>query len=108
MVVELIDDVVVVFDIVSEVLRKGKYVVFVNKKLIVYYFDELIDFVWENGVFFLYEVVVVGFIFVICNLEEYYNNDLFLLVSGIVNGMINYILMKISNGIFFVEVLFDV
>jgi homoserine dehydrogenase len=51
----------------------------------------------DNDVSLLYEASACGSIPVIRNLEEYYDNDLLLSVTGILNGSSNYILSKIFD-----------
>ncbi len=96
-VVELIDDADAAFEIVSEALRRGKDVVSANKKMIAYHLEELVEIQKQTGASLLYEGAVCGSIPIIRNLEEYYDNELLLSVSGIFNGSSNYILTKIFN-----------
>ncbi len=96
-IVELIDDSVAAFEIVSTALKNKKHVVSANKKMIAEHFDELLKLQAENEMSFLYEASVCGSIPVIRNLEEYYDNDLLDSVSGIVNGSTNFILTKMSD-----------
>jgi homoserine dehydrogenase len=97
-VVELINDSDVAYDIVKRALVSGKDVVTANKKLIAEKLDELIILANENNVSLLYEGAVAGSIPIIRNLEEYYNNDSLTSVQGIVNGTTNYILTKSNEG----------
>lgn len=98
-VIELINDSDVAYDIVKRSLNAGKDVVTANKKLLAEHLDELIDLANENNVSLLYEGAVAGSIPVIRNLEEYYNNDSLNSVEGIVNGTTNYILTKANDGV---------
>ncbi|GAF02431.1 homoserine dehydrogenase [Saccharicrinis fermentans] len=95
LVVELISDADAAFHIVAAALRNGKDVVSANKKMIAENLAELIKLQEEYGVSLLYEASACGSIPVIRNLEEYYDNDLLLSVTGILNGSSNYILSKI-------------
>ena len=97
LVVELIDDSVAAYDIVTTAIRKGKNVVTANKKLIAEHLEELLSLKDEYGVSLLYEAAVCGSIPVIRNLEEYYNNDSLASVKGICNGTSNYILTRLNN-----------
>ena len=98
-VVELINDSDIAYDIVKQALKKGKDVVSANKKLIAEHLDELVSLAKENSASFLYEGAVAGSIPIIRNLEEYYNNDSLTSIEGIVNGTTNYILTKSNDGI---------
>lgn len=97
LVVELISDADEAFDIVSRALKNGKNVVSANKKMIAENLGELIKLQKDNNVSLLYEASACGSIPVIRNLEEYYDNDLLLSVTGILNGSSNYILSKIFD-----------
>ncbi len=97
LVVELISDADEAYTIVKTALEAGKNVVSANKKMIAEHLEELIQLQKENNVSLLYEASACGSIPVIRNLEEYYDNDLLLSVTGILNGSSNYILSKIFN-----------
>ncbi len=94
-VVELIDDADDAYQIVKEALRKGKNVVSGNKKMLAAHLEELIKIQEETGSSLLYDASACGSIPVIRNLEEYYDNDLLVSITGILNGSSNYILTKI-------------
>jgi homoserine dehydrogenase len=96
-VVELIDDAESSYKIVKEALLRGKNVVSANKKMIAEHLAELIAIQKEHNVSLLYEASACGSIPIIRNLEEYYDNDLLLSVTGILNGSSNYILSKIFD-----------
>jgi len=98
-VIELINDSDVAYEIVKRSLESGKDVVTANKKLLAEHLDELIGLADRNNVSLLYEGAVAGSIPVIRNLEEYYNNDSLNSIEGIVNGTTNYILTKSNDGI---------
>lgn len=104
-VIELINDSDIAFDIVKSALNSGKDVVTANKKLLAEHLDELTSLAKENNVSLLYEGAVAGSIPVIRNLEEYYNNDSLTSIEGIVNGTTNYILSKSNEGIGYTEAL---
>lgn len=97
-VVELIDDSEAAFKIVSAAMRAKKSVVSANKKMIAEHFEELMHLQKEHNVSFLYEASVGGSIPVIRNLEEYYDNDLLLSFSGIINGSTNFMLTKMNEN----------
>jgi len=96
-VVELINDPVEAYKIVTCALKKKKAVVSANKKLVAEHLPELLKLQQLTGTPFLYEAAVCGSIPVIRNLEEYYDNDLLQGICGIVNGSTNYILTKIAD-----------
>ncbi|MBN2616592.1 MAG: homoserine dehydrogenase [Bacteroidales bacterium] len=94
-VVELIDDAEDAYRIVKEALLVGKNVVSGNKKMLAAHLEELIGIQKETGRSLLYDASACGSIPIIRNLEEYYDNDLLLSITGILNGSSNYILTKI-------------
>ncbi|MCW3806454.1 homoserine dehydrogenase [Plebeiibacterium marinum] len=97
LVVELISESEQAYHIVTKALKAGKNVVSANKKMIAENLNELVQLQKENNVSLLYEASACGSIPVIRNLEEYYDNDLLLSVTGILNGSSNYILSKIFD-----------
>ena len=97
LVVELINDAEEAFHIVKQALLKGKSVVSGNKKMIAHHLEELIEIQQQTGAALLYDASACGSIPVIRNLEEYYDNDLLLSITGILNGSSNFVLSKIFN-----------
>lgn len=97
LVVELIDDAEAAYPIVKTALKNGKSVVSGNKKMLAEYLPEFIEMQKNNAVGLLYDASACGSIPVIRNLEEYYDNDLLISVTGILNGSSNYILSKMCN-----------
>ena len=93
-IVEVIDDSVAAFDIVSTALKNGKSVVSASKKMIADNLPALLALQKETGLPFLYEAAACASIPVIRNLEEYYDNDLLHSIKAIVNGSTNFILTK--------------
>lgn len=93
-IVEVIDDSVAAFDIVSTALKNGKSVVSASKKMIADNLPALLALQKETGLPFLYEAAACASIPVIRNLEEYYDNDLLHAIKAIVNGSTNFILTK--------------
>ncbi len=96
-VVELISNAGEAYHIVKKALQKGKNVVSANKKMLAENLSEMVGLARDNDVSLLYEASACGSIPVIRNLEEYYDNDLLLSVTGILNGSSNYILSKIFD-----------
>lgn len=106
LVVELINDDRAAYSIVKEALKAGKSVVSGNKKMIAENLKELIQLQKMSGSAMLYDASACGSIPVIRNLEEYYDNDLLLSITGILNGSSNFILSKIfSDGMNYDEAL---
>ena len=93
-IVELIDDSEVAFEIVKSALQKRKAVVSANKKMIAENLSELYELQQKHNTPFLYEGSCCASIPIIRNLEEYYDNDLLNSVEGIFNGSTNYILSQ--------------
>ncbi len=94
LVVELIDDPEKAYEIVCSALKAGKNVVSGNKKMLAANMDNLIRLQEETGMALLYDASACGSIPVIRNLEEYYDTDLLLSITGILNGSSNYILSR--------------
>lgn len=97
LIVEVIDDPDVAYDIVKRAIKKRIPVVSGNKKMLAYNILELIDLQEQYNTPLLYDASACGSIPVIRNLEEYYDNDLLCSVKGILNGSSNFILSKIFN-----------
>lgn len=93
-IVEVIDDAVAAFEIVSTALKNGKAVVSASKKMIAENLPALLDLQKTTGQSLLYEAAACASIPVIRNLEEYYDNDLLHSIKAIVNGSTNFILTK--------------
>lgn len=93
-IVEVIDDAVAAFEIVSTALKNGKSVVSASKKMIADNLPSLLALQKETDLPFLYEAAACASIPVIRNLEEYYDNDLLHSIKAIVNGSTNFILTK--------------
>jgi homoserine dehydrogenase len=94
-VVELIDDAAVAFEIVKSALQNGKHVVTANKKMLAENLEEIHLLQQQYNRSVLYEGAVCGSIPILRNLEEYYDNDLLTGIEGIFNGSTNYILTKV-------------
>lgn len=94
-VVELIDDAEVAFQIVKAALQNGKHVVTANKKMLAENLEEIHFLQQQYDRSVLYEGAVCGSIPILRNLEEYYDNDLLTGIEGIFNGSTNYILTKV-------------
>lgn len=94
-IVEVINDSEIAYEIVSRGLLSGRCVVSASKKMIAENLKSLIEIQEKTRNSFLYESSACASIPVIRNLEEYYNNDFLQGLSGIVNGSTNFILSKI-------------
>jgi homoserine dehydrogenase len=97
LVVELINDADQAFEIVKKALLKGKSVVSGNKKMLAFNLPELVELQKQTGAALLYDASACGSIPVIRNLEEYYDNDLLLSITGILNGSSNFVLSRVFN-----------
>jgi homoserine dehydrogenase len=105
-IVEVIDDSKVAFEIVSTALLNNKDVVSASKKMIAENLEALLELQQQTGRSFLYESAACASIPVIRNLEEYYDNDLLHSIKAIVNGSTNFILTKIfEEGLDFKQAL---
>lgn len=96
-IVEVIDDSVAAFEIVTTALKNKKEVVSSSKKMIAEHLQELLDLQQKTGRSFLYESSACASIPAIRNLEEYYDNDLLHSIRAIVNGSTNFILTKMFD-----------
>ena len=105
-VVELIDDAEAAFEIVKTAMENKKHVVTSNKKMVAMHLQELLDLQRKYQVGILYEASACGSIPIIRTLEEYFDNEELVQVSGIFNGTTNYILTKtIKDGLTYAEAL---
>ncbi len=105
-VVELISDANEAFSIVSTALKNKKHVVTANKKMLALHLQSLLDLAKENEVSLLYEAAACGSIPIIRTLEEYFDNEEIVKVSGVFNGTSNFILTKtIQDGLSYGEAL---
>jgi len=93
-IVEVINDSVAGYEIVTTALKNGKDVVSASKKMLSEHLPELIELQDAAGRSLLYEASACASIPVIRNLEEYYDNDLLHSIKAIVNGSTNFILTK--------------
>lgn len=93
-IVEVINDSVAGYKIVTTALKNGKDVVSASKKMLSEHLPELIELQNSTGRSLLYEASACASIPVIRNLEEYYDNDLLHSIKAIVNGSTNFILTK--------------
>lgn len=96
-IVELIDDADEAYNIVSEAIKRGKHVVTANKKMLALHLEELFELQNKHQVSLLYEASACGSIPIIRTLEEYFDNEELVKLSGIFNGTTNYILTKTIN-----------
>lgn len=93
-VVELIDDANVAFEILKQSLQKGKPVVTANKKMLAENLEEIFWLQKKYATPVLYEGAVCGSIPFIHNLEHHFAADEIKSIDGIFNGSTNYILTK--------------
>lgn len=93
-IVEVINDSIAGYEIVTTALKNGKDVVSASKKMLSEHLPELIELQKTTGRSLLYEASACASIPVIRNLEEYYDNDLLHSIKAVVNGSTNFILTK--------------
>jgi homoserine dehydrogenase len=93
-IVEVINDSIAGYEIVTTALKNGKDVVSASKKMLSEHLPELIELQNTTGRSLLYEASACASIPVIRNLEEYYDNDLLHSIKAVVNGSTNFILTK--------------
>lgn len=96
-IVEVINDSVAGYEIVTTALKNGKDVVSASKKMLSEHLQELIALQNTTGRSLLYEASACASIPVIRNLEEYYDNDLLHSIKAVVNGSTNFILTKMFD-----------
>jgi homoserine dehydrogenase len=94
-IVELIDDATVAYEILKTALQHGKAVVTANKKMLAEHLEEIYHLQKKYNKPVIYEGAVCGSIPILRNLEEYYDNDLISSIDGIFNGSTNFILTKV-------------
>ncbi|RAW02670.1 homoserine dehydrogenase [Pseudochryseolinea flava] len=94
-VVELIDDASVAYEVLKTALAHGKAVVTANKKMLAEHLEEIYHLQKKYNKPVIYEGAVCGSIPILRNLEEYYDNDLISSIDGIFNGSTNFILTKV-------------
>lgn len=95
-IVELIDDAETAFTMVKQGLLVGKKVVTANKMMVAEHLEELMA-LKENGGRLWYEAAVCGGIPIVKTMDQFYNHEPILEVSGIFNGSSNYILSRIEQ-----------
>jgi homoserine dehydrogenase len=95
-IVELIDDADAAFHMVKQAIIAGKKVVTANKKMVAEHLEELMA-LRENGGQLWYEAAVCGSIPIVKTMDQFYNHEPILEISGIFNGSSNFILSQIEN-----------
>lgn len=96
-VVELIDDAAVAFEILKQSLQRGKPIVTANKKMLAENLEEIYWLQKKYHTPVLYEGAVCGSIPIVRNLEVHYAYDQIKSVEGIFNGSTNYILTQMID-----------
>ena len=93
--IELISDTNVAFQIIKNLLIKGRKVITANKKVVAAHLPELIHLQKQHGGTLLYEAAVAASIPILSNLQTQYQGDQITEIQGILNGSSNYILSQI-------------
>ena len=96
--VEVIDDPVEAFRLVSAALRRGRRVVTANKAMLARHLPELVQLQVKFGGTLLYEAAVCGSIPLVRTLDAYFGHEPLRAVSGIFNGSSNYVLTRMSEA----------
>jgi len=97
-VIELIDDAEVAYQLVKTALQKGKSVISANKKMIAEHINEVAEWHHQYEATFLYEGAVAGSIPILQNLNQFFGNQEISSVRGILNGSTNYILTEMRES----------
>ena len=95
--VEVIDDPVEAFRLVSAALRQGRPVVTANKAMVARHLPELVQLQQQHGGTLFYEASVCGSIPIIRTLDAHFGSEPLQSVSGIFNGSSNYVLTRMSE-----------
>lgn len=96
-VVELIDDADVAYDIVKRALQAQKGVISANKRMIAEHMEEVSQWHQDYSAPFLYEGAVGGSIPILHNLEQFFKQQEITSIRGILNGSTNYVLSKMRT-----------
>jgi len=97
LVVELVGNVELARDWISQALRAGKSVVTGNKALLALHGRELFDLAAENDVELLFEASVAGAIPLMRTLQKSLRGEPLRRIMGIVNGTTNYMLSAMTE-----------
>ena len=92
LIVELIDDAEVAYQIAKKCLMAGRPVISANKKMIAENIKEVATWHERCAAPFLYEAAVAGSIPILHNLEQFFKYQEITSLRGILNGSTNYIL----------------
>ena len=99
LVVELIDDPNVAFELATFCLRKQKPVVTANKRMLAENLEALIDLQKWYDTPIYYEAAVAASIPIIETLKSHYEADDIQEISGVLNGSCNFILSQVGKGL---------
>lgn len=97
LIIEVIDDAEVAYQLVKKALHLGKNVITANKKMLAQHLPELVELAKEKQAIFLYEAAVGGSIPIIRTLDSFYALDQVRSVRAIANGTCNYILTRLDQ-----------
>jgi homoserine dehydrogenase len=86
-----------IFNIYKDILNSKKHLVTANKALLANYNNKIFEIAKANNRFIGFEASVCGAIPIIKNINECYNGDEIISISGIMNGTSNYILSKMQE-----------
>ena len=96
-IVELIGNVDLSYDLLKQLIINKKHVITANKALIAKHGEELFKLASKNEVFIGFEASVAGAIPIIQALSSNFSNEKITSIVGIINGTSNFILHKMSD-----------
>ena len=97
-IVELIGDVNLAYDLLKKSIINKKHVITANKALIAKHGAELFELASKNEVFIGFEASVAGAIPIIQTISSNFSNEKITSIVGIINGTSNFILHKMTNN----------
>ncbi len=97
-IVELIGDVNLSYDLLKKSIINKKHVITANKALIAKHGAELFELASKNDVFIGFEASVAGAIPIIQTISSNFSNEKITSIVGIINGTSNFILHKMTNN----------
>ena len=96
-IVELIGDVDLSYDLLKQSIINRKHVITANKALIAKHGEELFGLAAKHNIFIGFEASVAGAIPIIQTISSNFSNEKITSIVGIINGTSNFILHKMST-----------
>tara|TARA_B100000941_G_scaffold78423_1_gene53566 strand:+ start:16419 stop:17711 length:1293 start_codon:yes stop_codon:yes gene_type:complete len=97
-IVELIGNVDLSYDLLKQSIKNKKHVITANKALIAKHGGELFSLASKHNIFIGFEASVAGAIPIIQTISANFSNERITSIAGIINGTSNFILHKMSNS----------